>query len=310
MGCSRDDREANARSAQVRRILWAILGLNLGVALAKMLYGAVTRSLAMTADGFHSLFDGTSNVIGLVGIAIASRPADRDHPYGHAKYETYASAGIGLLLAVAAWRVGVESVRRLVGGGGAPEVNAGSFAVMLGTLAVNIGVATWERRAGMRLKSDLLIADASHTGSDILVSLGVIGGLAAVRAGYPIADPLLGLVVCGFIARAAVRVFHSVDQTLSDRARLDPREVESVALSVPGVLGCHDVRTRGTASHVAVDLHVQVDPEASITAGHAIAESVERAVCARFPEVSDVIAHVEPLDEYQRSKTKRWSEGV
>lgn len=310
MGCSRDDREANARSAQVRRILWAILGLNLGVALAKMLYGAVTRSLAMTADGFHSLFDGTSNVIGLVGIAIASRPADRNHPYGHAKYETYASAGIGLLLAVAAWRVGVESVRRLVGGGGAPEVNAGSFAVMLGTLAVNIGVATWERRAGMRLKSDLLIADASHTGSDILVSLGVIGGLAAVRAGYPIADPLLGLVVCGFIARAAIRVFRSVDQTLSDRARLDPREVESVALSVPGVLGCHDVRTRGTASHVAVDLHVQVDPEASITAGHAIAESVERAVCARFPEVSDVIAHVEPLDEYQRSKTKRWSEGV
>lgn len=310
MGCSRDDSEANARSVQVRRILWAILGLNLGVALAKMLYGAVTRSLAMTADGFHSLFDGTSNVIGLVGIAIASRPADRDHPYGHAKYETYASAGIGLLLAVAAWRVGVESVRRLIGGGGAPDVNAGSFAVMLATLAVNIGVATWERRAGMRLKSDLLVADASHTGSDILVSLGVIGGLAAVRAGYPVADPLLGLVVCGFIARAAVRVFRSVDQTLSDRARLDPREVEAVALGVPGVLGCHDVRTRGTASHVAVDLHVQVDPEASITAGHAIAESVERAVCARFPEVSDVIAHVEPLDEYQQSKTKRWSEGV
>lgn len=310
MGCSRDDSEANARSVQVRRILWAILGLNLGVALAKMLYGAVTRSLAMTADGFHSLFDGTSNVIGLVGISIASRPADRDHPYGHAKYETYASAGIGLLLAVAAWRVGVESIRRLIGGGGAPVVNAGSFAVMLATLAVNIGVATWERRAGMRLKSDLLVADASHTGSDILVSLGVIGGLAAVRAGYPIADPLLGLVVCGFIARAAVRVFRSVDQTLSDRARLDPREVEAVALGVPGVLGCHDVRTRGTASHVAVDLHVQVDPEASITAGHAIAESVERAVCARFPEVSDVIAHVEPLDEYQQSKTKRWSEGV
>ncbi|MDI6712007.1 MAG: cation diffusion facilitator family transporter [Anaerosomatales bacterium] len=310
MGCSRDDSEANARSVQVRRILWAILGLNLGVAIAKMLYGAVTRSLAMTADGFHSLFDGTSNVIGLVGISIASRPADRNHPYGHAKYETYASAGIGLLLAVAAWRVGVESIRRLIGGGGAPEVNAGSFAVMLATLAVNVGVATWERRAGMRLKSDLLMADASHTGSDILVSLGVIGGLAAVRAGYPVADPLLGLVVCGFIARAAVRVFRSVDETLSDRARLDPREVEAVALGVPGVLGCHDVRTRGTASHVAVDLHVQVDPEASITAGHAIAESVERAVCERFPEVSDVIAHVEPLDEYQQSKTKRWSEGV
>lgn len=310
MGCQRDDREADARALEVRRILWAILGLNLAVAVAKMLYGALTRSLAMTADGFHSLFDGTSNVIGLVGIFIASRPADREHPYGHAKYETYASAGIGLLLAVAAWRVGVESVRRLLAGGAAPDVNAGSFAVMLATLAVNFGVSTWERRAGKRLKSDLLLADASHTGSDILVSLGVIAGLLAVRAGYPLADPVLGLVVCGFIARAALRVFKSVDETLSDRARLDPREVEAVALSVAGVLGCHDVRTRGTASHVAVDLHVQVDPQASVTDGHAIAEAVERAVCERFSEVSDVIAHVEPLDEYQQSKTRRWSEGM
>lgn len=310
MGCRRDDSEADARSLEVRRILWAILGLNLAVAIAKMLYGAVTRSLAMTADGFHSLFDGTSNVIGLIGIVIASRPADREHPYGHAKYETYASAGIGLLLAVAAWRVGVESVRRLIAGTAAPDVNAGSFAVMLATLAVNIGVSAWERHAGRRLKSDVLLADASHTGSDILVSLGVIGGLLAVRAGYPVADPVLGLVVCGFIARAALRIFKSVDETLSDRARLDPREVEAVALSVTGVLGCHDVRTRGTASHVAVDLHVQVDPHASVTDGHAIAEAVERAVCERFSEVSDVIAHVEPLDEYQRSKTRRWSEGV
>lgn len=308
MGCRRDDREMSARSTEVRRILWAILGLNLGVAVAKMLYGALTRSLAMTADGFHSLFDGTSNIIGLVGISIASRPADREHPYGHAKYETYASAGIGLLLAVAAWRVGVESIRRLVAGGASPDVNVGSFAVMLGTLVVNIGVSTWERRAGKRLKSDLLLADASHTGSDILVSLGVIGGLIAVQAGYPVADPMLGLVVCGFIARAALRVFRSVDETLSDRARLDPREVEAVALGVSGVLGCHDVRTRGTASHVAVDLHVQVDPGVTVTDGHAIAEAVERAVCDRFPEVSDVIAHVEPLDEYQQSKTRRWSE--
>ncbi|MCX8007774.1 MAG: cation diffusion facilitator family transporter [Coriobacteriia bacterium] len=310
MGCSRPTQPQAERLAEIRRVLWAILGLNLAVAVAKLLYGVATSSLAMTADGFHSLFDGTSNVIGLVGISIAARPADRGHPYGHAKYETYASAGIGILLVTAAWRVGVESVKRLVAGGGAPQVNAGSFAVMLVTLAVNIAVSTWERRAGKRLKSDLLVADASHTGSDVLVSLGVIGGLIAVRAGYPLADPLLGIVVCAFIARAALRVFRSVDETLADRARLDPKAVEAVALSVPGVLGCHDVRTRGTASHVAVDLHVQVDPRSTITDGHEIAESVERALCDHFQEVSDVIAHVEPLDEYQKEKSARWSEGA
>ncbi|MCL4078897.1 cation diffusion facilitator family transporter [Coriobacteriia bacterium Es71-Z0120] len=308
MGCSRDRRGGDDRLREVRRILWGILVLNLAVAGAKLVYGLVTRSLAMTADGFHSLFDGTSNVIGLVGVSIAARPADRGHPYGHAKYETYASAAIGVLLTVAAWRVGAESIQRLLAGGGTPRVDAGSFGVMLATLAVNVAVTTWERRAGIRLKSDILIADASHTGSDILVSLGVIAGLAAVKAGYPIADPVLGLVVCAFIVRAALRVFRSVDETLSDRARLDPKTVEAVALEVPGVLGCHDVRTRGTASHVAVDLHVQVDPEVSIAAGHEIAETVERVLCERFDVVSDVIAHVEPLDDYQKAKSARWSE--
>lgn len=308
MGCSRDLRGVDERLREVRRILWGILVLNLLVAGAKLVYGLVTHSLAMTADGFHSLFDGASNVIGLVGVSLAARPADRGHPYGHAKYETYASAAIGVLLTVAAWRVGAASVQRLFAGGGAPQVDAVSFGVMMVTLIINVTVTTWERRAGVHLNSDILVADASHTGSDVLVSLGVIAGLAAVKAGYPVADPILGLIVCGFIVRAALRVFRSVDETLSDKARLDPKAVEAVALQVPGVLGCHDVRTRGTASHVAVDLHVLVDPEVSIVAGHAIAESVERALCEQFDVVSDVIAHVEPLDEYQRAKSVRWTE--
>jgi cation diffusion facilitator family transporter len=304
MGYTRASTANDARRiGSVRAVLWVILALNLAVAAAKYLYGLVSGSIAMQADGFHSLFDGTSNVVGLIGLAVAIRPPDRDHPYGHAKYETYAAAVIGAMLLLAAWRVGSTAWARLADGGEPPRVDAGSFAVMIGTLAVNIGVAAWERRMGKKLRSELLIADASHTASDILVSVGVLIGLVVVRLGFPIADPLLALLVAAAIVWTAVQVLRQADLSLSDTARLAIPDVCTTVLAVPGVLGCHSVRTRGTAADVLVDLHVQVDPALSVAEGHRIAEAVERAVCDRFPEVADVLAHLEPHDDYQAGKT-------
>lgn len=292
-----------ARIRGVRRVLWAILGLNLAVAAAKYLYGVASASIAMQADGFHSLFDGTSNVVGLIGLAVAVRPPDRDHPYGHAKYETYAAAIIGAMLLLASWKVGSAAWTRLADGGEPPRVDAGSFAVMIVTLAVNVGVAVWERRMGRKLRSELLIADASHTGSDILVSIGVLAGLVAVRLGWPLADPLLALLVAAAILWTAGQVLRQADLSLSDTARLAIPAVCEAALAVPGVLGCHSIRTRGAEAAVHVDLHVQVDPGATVAEGHRVAEAVERALCDRFPEVADVLVHLEPHDAYQAGKT-------
>jgi cation diffusion facilitator family transporter len=287
----------------VRLVLWWVLGLNVLVAAAKLGYGIFIDSVSVQADGFHSLFDGTSNVIALLGLGLAARPADREHPYGHTKYETFATAAIGALLLFAAWRVGSAAIDRLADPGAGPSVDPLSFVVMLATLAVNIVVTTLERRAGQRLGSEVLQADASHTASDVLVTIGVIGGLAAVRLGYPVADPLIGLVVSGFIVFTAVRVLGAAGSTLADTSRIPPADVSAVALAVDGVLGCHDVRTRGGLSEVYVDLHIQVDPGMSVGEGHAVAERVEHAVCDAFDSVIDVIAHLEPFDEYQRGKT-------
>jgi cation diffusion facilitator family transporter len=286
-------------------VLWFVLALNVAVALAKLAYGVLIGSVAMQADGFHSLFDGTSNVIGLVGVTLAARAADETHPYGHSKYESLAAAAIGALLLVAAWRVGSQSIERLLDPGPGPRVDGVAFGIMAVTLVINGVVAFTERRAGARLGSEVLIADSQHTASDVLVSLGVVGGLLAVRLGIPWADPAIGLVVAGFIVLAAIRVFRSADATFSDRARLPSDAICDVVLSVPGVLGCHDIRTRGSASEVYVDLHVQVDASATVGEGHQIAEAVERAVCEGFPQVIDVIAHLEPCDAYQRQKTVR-----
>lgn len=300
-----DGAAASARMSRIRRVLWTILVLNVSVALAKIGWGSVAGSVSMVADGFHSLFDGASNVVGLVGLSLAARPADRDHPYGHSKYETYASAAIGAMLAFAAYTVGSTAVERLIAGGPPPRVDAVTFAVMLGTLAVNVGVTLYERSVGKRLNSEILIADASHTASDAFVSIGVILGLVAVRAGYPAADPLIALAVAGVIAYTAWNVFRQATVTLSDTARIEPGRIAAVVRHVPGVLGCHHIRTRGTAAEVYVDLHIQVDPSLTVVAGHAVAEVVERTICEAFNAVVDVVAHLEPYDSYQAEKTAK-----
>lgn len=294
----------SSRAARIRRVLWSILALNLAVAFAKLGWGLYSGSVAMQADGYHSLFDGTSNVVGLVGMYLAGRPADREHPYGHGKFETYASAAIGAMLALAAYSLGSSALKELLSSeASAPRVDAVSFAVMLGTLIVNIAITTWERRVGRALGSEILVADASHTGSDVLVSVGVIVGLVAVRSGYPAADPVIALLVAFVIALTAWRVFRQAGETFSDAARIDPAAICEAVRSVPGALGCHHVRTRGSASEVYVDLHVQVDSSLTVEAGHAIAERVERVICDVFDTVVDVVAHLEPFDDYQRSKT-------
>jgi cation diffusion facilitator family transporter len=295
------------RIRAIKRMLWIILFLNTGVALAKLGWGAATNSSAMQADGFHSLFDGAGNVIGLIGMGIASRPADSDHPYGHGKFETYASAAIGAMLLFAAYRIGGEALSKLLHGGAAPTVDAMSFVVMLGTLAVNLGVTAWEHSVGKRLGSSILVADASHTASDALVSVGVIASLVLVKLGYPRADPVVALLVTVAIVITAWGVFRQASATLSDSARIPVPDICAVALAVPGVLGCHHVRTRGSEAEVLVDLHVQVDPAATVAEGHEIAEEVERALADHFDTVMDVIAHLEPYDAYQQAKTERES---
>jgi cation diffusion facilitator family transporter len=297
----------SGRVASIRRVLWIILFLNIGVAVAKLVVGIITRSAAMQADGFHSMFDGTSNVVGLVGMALAARPADRDHPYGHGKYETYASALIAAMLMFAAYNIGSNAVRQLLGGGQPPEVETLSFVVMLSTLAVNVFVTTWERRVGRKLNSQILVADASHTGSDVMVSVGVLISLVLVKLGFTKADPIVALLVAVAIVYTAWEVFKQANATLSDSARIPTDAVCQAALGVSGVLGCHDIRTRGSDAEVYVDLHIQVDPGLTVADGHQVAEEVEREIARVFAEVVDVIVHLEPLDDYQREKTEKAS---
>ena len=286
----------SARMRSIRRVLWAILFLNLAVAAAKYFYGLASGSASMQADGIHSVFDSAGNVVGLVGIALAARPADEGHPYGHAKFETYASLVIGVLLLLAAFEVGSGAVGRLATGTFTASVTPASFVVMVGTLCVNVGVTLYERRAAKRLRSEILAADASHTLSDALVSVGVIVGLALLSLGFPAADPVMALVVTAAILVTAFDVFKHALATLSDKARIPEEDLRATALEVEGVRDVHRIRTRGTEGEVYADLHVLVAPEMTVGKAHRLADAVEAAVQRRFPNVIEVLVHIEPDD--------------
>lgn len=285
------------RRDAIRRVLIVVLFLNLAVAAAKLTYGAITRSASMMADGLHSLMDSSSNIIGLVAVHLAARPPDSDHPYGHERYESLASMGVAVLMGVALMEIVREAWARL-GTGVGPEVTGVSFAIMVGTMAVNAGVSYWERRRGRQLSSDFLLADAMHTASDILVSFSVIGSLVAVRIGFPIADAIVAVSIAGVIAWAAWGIVRRASQVLCDAAVGDPWAMVLVARQVEGVVDCHKVRARGTAGMVRVDMHVLVDPGTPLDRAHELATRVEEAVRRQVPGVTEVIVHLEPSEPF------------
>lgn len=284
---------ATGRSASIRKVLAGILAANWAVASAKLGFGLVSQSATVTADGLHSFIDGSSNVIGLIAMSIAARPADEDHPYGHGKFEALASLAIGALVGMGMLELGRMAFDALLHDRH-PQVSAEMAVVMVLTLGVNLVVTRVERRFGERLKSPLLLADARHTLSDVFVTLAVLLSLLLVWLGLPRADGVIALLVMAFVAKVAYGIIRQAVNILSDTARLDPLAVATIASSIEGVRAVHDVRSRGMEESVYVDLKIRVDPRLTTAAAHALADEVERKLAASFPQVVDVVVHVEP----------------
>jgi len=271
-----------------------VLLLNLGVAIAKIAFGYTSGAISILSDGFHSLTDSASNVVALVGIHAARQPPDEDHPYGHRKYETVAAAGLTLFLLLLFVEVLRNAFNHLSGRAETPEISMAGFLIMIVTVGVNLFVVSYETRAAERLGSEVLLADAIQTRGDVWTSFAVIVALIGVRMGWPILDPLAALVVAGFIGWAGYQIATTTTKILSDRIVMAESDLEAVVLSVPGVLGCHQIRTRGTNDHVFLDLHVWLPPEMHLTDAHALSHVVKDRLLARYPQIVDAIIHIEP----------------
>jgi cation diffusion facilitator family transporter len=284
---------------QINRILLIVLVLNWLVAGAKIVYGLVTRCVSITADGLHSLSDGTSNIICLIGIWFACQPKDKEHPYGHKKYETLFSLIIAALLFIVAFNLFREGLKRLHTHE-LPVVDAGSFLVMIVTLGINIFVMSYESKKGRLLKSDILVSDAMHTKADIFTSISVIAALVAIKLGYPIVDPLATMAISLFIAYMGFEIVKESSRVLCDTAPIvDNNKIAVLVLAVKGVEACHRIRTRGRPDDIYLDLHVQVKPNMHIDAAHKISDEIEDTMRQNIPGIADVVVHMEPKGKHR-----------
>jgi len=285
---------APARYAAVTRVLAIVLLLNLVVAIAKLVFGYASGAISILSDGFHSLTDAASNVVGLVGVRAAERPPDADHPYGHRKYETVAAAAVNAFLLLVIIEVLRNAFNHLTGRAQPPDISTASFVVMLVTVAINLAVVWYESRAAARLASEVLLADAIQTRGDVWSSMTVITALVGARAGLPILDAIAALVVAGFIGYSGYQVARATTGILSDRIVISDADLERFVMSVPGVLGCHQIRTRGAADHVFLDLHVWLPADMRLTDAHHLSHVVKDRLMVRYPQIADAVIHIEP----------------
>ncbi len=271
---------------------------NVAILLLKLIVGFTTGSIGILGDAVHSVTDVANNVIAWIVIRISSRPADERHPYGHRKFETIAVFGLAMLLTVLAFELGVRAIQREE----ADIVHTGwALWLMVGVLAVNATLATWQASWARRLASDILRADSRHTLADVLTTLVVIAGWQAAARGYLWVDTLAALGVSGVILMLAYGLFQRAIPILVDETAFDPDAIMDVALSVPGVLGVRHVRSRGGETNATVDLVALVAAELSTAESHDVATQLELAIGSRFP-VEGVTIHVEPVSGHTSPK--------
>jgi cation diffusion facilitator family transporter len=282
------------RHTAVASVLTRVLLLNLGVAIAKIAFGYASGAISILSDGFHSLTDAGTNIIGLIGIRASRRPPDEDHPYGHRKYETVAAAAITAFLLLLVLEVLRAAYARLTNPESASAISIVGVLIMLATVAINVWVVRFETRAGNRLGSEILLADALQTRGDIWTSVTVIVALVGARVGWPILDPLAALIVAAFIAHGGYQIARTTTRILSDRIVMSEADLRAVVMNVPGVLGCHQIRTRGSADHVFLDLHVWLPADLPLVEAHRLSHVVKDQLMGRFPQIMDAIIHIEP----------------
>jgi len=277
---------------------------NFLVLLAKLLVGISTGSLAVFADALHSLTDVANNIIAWVVIRLSFKPADREHPYGHRKFETLAVFVLAALLVVLAF----ELMARSVTGEAAPVVSEPwALGVMLGVLLVNVSVSWWQRIWARRLQSDILLADANHTLSDVLVTSGVIVGWQLSAMGYAWADRVVTLLVALMVLFLAYTLFRRAVPVLVDQSAVEPEPLIAAVLKVPGVQAVTRMRSRWIGSNRAVDMVIEVTPGLSHEASHQISEKVETLLEREF-HIRDIFIHVEPGEApYVRSRSRNSS---
>jgi cation diffusion facilitator family transporter len=277
----------------VQQVLLVTLGLNLSVVMLKALVAWMTGSLSLMADALHSVTDSANNLLGLATNRLANPLPDRDHPYGHHKFEALGALGVAAFLGIACFEILTSAIERILTGGQTVAMGPQALVLLLVVLAINIVVASYERRVGRRLNSKILVADARHTMSDIWATMVVLGGLIGVWQGLQWLDVALAFPVALLVFKSGWSVLRENLPWLVDEMAIAPEAIHHQVMQVPGVVNCHSIASRGLLGRqVFIDMHLVVQPQ-DVEAAHQVTEEVE----AQLEQVygpARITIHIEP----------------
>lgn len=283
-----------ARAREVRRVLRLVLWLNVLVVVVKVVVWALSGALSVMAEVFHSSLDATNNLFALALARVAAQAPDEDHPYGHQKFETLGALALVGILSITVFELVQHAILRAMAGVlPSADVSPWALGLMALSLVAGVAITRYEYAAAKRLGSDLLLADAAHTRSDVLTTLAVLVGLGAIRAGYPLADPVATILVALLIAHTGWEIIRETVPVLVDSRAVEPGRIEGLACQVEGVRAAYGIRSRGRRGERFAELTIAVDASLDVATSHAIADEVERRV-ARSVGAREVVVHVEP----------------
>ena len=284
-----------ANYIKVKKILIIILFFNIFVAVSKLVIGLIINSSSVIADSIHSMSDSTSNIIGIIAIMLASKPKDKEHPYGHKKFETIASISIGVILLV----LGISLIKTSIKNFFNPSplyITIDSLLMILFTLMINIFVSIYENKQGHKLSSSLLIADSLHTRSDIFISLGVLISLICIKLGLPpFIDVITSFIIAFLIIYSSYEILKDNLSPLIDKNILEEDTLLEILKEFKDIHNVHNIRSRGFKDYIFIDMHIEVDSNLNVDEAHTLVHNIEDTISYRLNKKIDLIIHVEPI---------------
>jgi len=279
-------------------VSWTNIALNTILAAFKLFAGIFAGSQAMISDGIHTLSDMLSTFLVIAGIRLAARKPDRDHQYGHERFESVAAILLSAILAVTGALIGLAGIQQVIGATTAELPTPGLLALIAALVGIVMkeGMYWRTRYYAKRLNSGVLMADAWHNRSDSLSSIGSFAAILGARMGFPVLDPLASVVICIFILKVAVDVFRDAVGKMTDRAvdQETAGQIQALVEAQPGVVHVDRFQTRIFGDRAYVDISIAIDRDLPLHSAHDIARDVHNAVEAAFPAIKHCMIHMNP----------------
>lgn len=281
-----------------KKILWVlyiILFANLLVASIKIYLGIRLKINSLMADGFHAITDSSANIIAIIGIHLAYKPADNDHPYGYYKFETIASMIIGLILFYITGKITYNAIswfiKPII-----PEYSFPGIITLFTALGINIFISIYEYHQGKKLHSEVLIADSIHTKTDVFISIGVISTIIGIKLGLPaIIDPIVSLVIAVFVFLSSYEILKKTIRILVDKKAIDENKIMNIVYQIDkDIINIHKIKSRGSNNYLFIEMHMIVDPHKTVKEAHELSHMIEAVLAQKLGCDVELNVHLEP----------------